>query len=165
MRKTSGERERRDSDAHIATWNGKMKGKCKMQERRKERNSCRGEWVNPAGPRRKKKERGELSIKELEGLAGGPAFYIYIYIYITKVFAIESRRNRGSQFAQRVIPTFTLADRSCCCFLLFYLILFYFYSGLDSNRWKLKEKDLTGGYLHFINVNWASGNFFASQKI
>jgi hypothetical protein len=118
-----------------------MKGKCKMQERRKERNSCRGEWVNPAGPRRKKKERSEVSIKELEGLAGGPAFYIYIYIYITKVFAIESRRNRGSQFAQRVRPTFTYwqigaaaAAAASFYFILFYFYLIYFYSGLDSNR-------------------------------
>jgi hypothetical protein len=98
-----------------------------MQERRKERNSCRGEWVNPAGPRRKKKERGEVSIKELEGLAGGPAFYIYIYIYITKVFAIESRRNRGSQFAQRVRPTFTYWQiGAAAAAASFYFILFLF---------------------------------------
>jgi hypothetical protein len=148
----------------------KESARCKRDGIRKK---LRGEWVNPAGPGIKKKERSEVSIKELEGLAGGPAFYIYIYIYITKVFAIESRRNRGSQFAQRVRPTFTYwqigaAAASAAAsfyFISFYFYLIYFYSGLDSNRWKLKEKDLTGGYLHFINLNWASGNFFASQKI
>ncbi len=100
-----------------------------MQERRKERNSRRGEWVNPAGPGRKKKERSEVYlIKELEGLAGGPAFYIYIYIYITKVFAIDSRRNRGSQFAQRVRPTFTYWQiGAAAAAASFYFILFLFY--------------------------------------
>jgi hypothetical protein len=93
-----------------------------------------------------KKEKGEkrsISIKELEGLAGGPAFYIYsiyVYIYITKLFAIESRRNRGSRFAQRYINIYIGRSRmvAAAAAASFYFILFlfdlFFYSGLHSNR-------------------------------
>lgn len=120
------ERERRDSDAHIATWNGKMKGKCKMRDGI--RKKLRGEWVNPAlGLEEWKREKRSISIKELlEGLAGGPAFYIYSYIYITKLFAIESRRNRGSQFAQRVIYQHLHWQIGVAAAALFYFVFILF---------------------------------------